>query len=56
MVNQKSRTEDELKNKKTQLTIVMTEYDKLKIKQYALRKGNTVSNIIKNWIKEFCDE
>lgn len=57
MIKQDRQAEDDiLKKEKTQLTIVMSRYDKLKIKQYALRKGETVSNIVINWIKEFCDE
>lgn len=41
-------------SKKTTMTLSILEADKLKVKQYALEHGTTVSDLLHEWIGQHC--
>ncbi len=43
-----------LKEHKIRMTVVLTEYDKMKLERYASWRNESISSIIRGWIEHYC--
>ncbi len=43
-----------LKEHKIRMTVVLTEYDKMKLERYASWRNESISSIIRGWIDHYC--
>lgn len=46
--------DEKLKEQKTRITVVLTEYEKKKLKEYASWHNESISDIIREWINHYC--